>query len=139
MLTTVTLLAALQLFRHLCNLLQATGHHLWWWSGEVVVVTGFRAISIGIGAGLGGLRAVVTETGNHGAQILIALADLLKFLEQFNNGAGVECQCVHHLAHSLFDALGDSDLTLAGQQLYRAHLAHVHAYRVRCTASFSLS
>jgi hypothetical protein len=39
-------------------------------------------------------------------------------------------QRVADLLEAFLDALGDADLALAGQQLDRAHLAHVHAHRV---------
>src|SRR5699024_1327646 len=31
---------------------------------------------------------------------------------------------------AFLDAFGDGNLAFAGQQLHRAHLAHVHAYRI---------
>ena len=34
------------------------------------------------------------------------------------------------LVEAVLDALGDLDFTLAGQQLHRAHLAHIHAHGV---------
>jgi len=42
------------------------------------------------------------------------------------------------LAQTFLDALGDGDFALAGQQLHRAHLAHVHAYRVGGAAAFGV-
>jgi len=38
------------------------------------------------------------------------------------------------LVQAFLDALGDRDLALAREQLHRAHLAHVHAHRVRGAA-----
>ena len=42
----------------------------------------------------------------------------------------------HQLANAFFDALGDDDLAFTGEQLHRAHLAHVHAHRVGGAAGF---
>ena len=39
--------------------------------------------------------------------------------------------CVFDLAKAVFDALGDFDFALSGEQFDRAHLTHVHAYRIR--------
>ena len=52
------------------------------------------------------------------------------------DGAGEVGHGLHQLAKTLFDALGNYDLAFARQQLYRAHFAHVHAYRVGCAARF---
>ncbi len=40
-------------------------------------------------------------------------------------------QCRHDFTGAFFDALGDLDLAFTSQQLDGAHLAHVHAHRVR--------
>ncbi len=41
-----------------------------------------------------------------------------------------------HVLQALFDPLGDLDLAFAGQELDRAHFAHVHAHRVGRAAEF---
>jgi hypothetical protein len=45
---------------------------------------------------------------------------------------------VLHLVQAFLDALGDGDLAFAGQQLDRAHLAHVHAHRVGRATAFGV-
>ncbi len=42
------------------------------------------------------------------------------------------------LAQPLLDALGDRDLAFTGQQLYCAHLAHVHAHRIGGAATLGV-
>ena len=48
-------------------------------------------------------------------------------------------QCCHQLPDAFLDPLGDDDLALTGEQLYRAHFAHVHAHRISCAACFLLN
>src|SRR5690606_39890884 len=43
-----------------------------------------------------------------------------------------------HLVQAFLDALGDGDLAFAGQELDRAHLAHVHAHRVGGAAALAI-
>ena len=45
---------------------------------------------------------------------------------------------LHQFAQAFFDALGYHDLAFAGQQFDGAHLAHVHAHRVRRATGFVL-
>ena len=103
-------------------------------------------------AGLGGLRRRLRETALHDRRLEfplfrhlvaeggvkvdhVAQQDLFaqKFLAP--DGDGLKCQRAfaeprdHRVAPGL-DALGDRDLSLARQQLDRAHLAQVHAHRV---------
>jgi hypothetical protein len=45
---------------------------------------------------------------------------------------------VDHVLQAVLDALGDLDLALAREELHRAHLAHVHAHRVRGAAELGV-
>jgi hypothetical protein len=67
-------------------------------------------------------------------QLAFFLGDQGVLVEDLLHGAGIEGQGGHQFADAFLDALGDDDLALAGQQFNGAHLAHVHAYRVRGAA-----
>ena len=43
-----------------------------------------------------------------------------------------------HLAEAILDALGDLDLALAGQKLYGAHFAHIHANGIGSAAKLAV-
>src|SRR5690606_8545675 len=68
------------------------------------------------------------------------LAGLVQFVvpEQVRDRAREGCQGGGHLVQAFLDALGDRDLAFAGQQLDRAHLAHVHAHRVGGAAALAV-
>ena len=61
---------------------------------------------------------------------LVAL-DAVGELENFGDGGRARGNRLDHVLQAIFDALGDLDLALAGEQLHRAHFAHVHAHRDR--------
>ncbi len=52
--------------------------------------------------------------------------------------SGKLASAVCTLGEALFDALGDGDFAFAGQQLDRAHLAHVHAHGIGGAAHFGV-
>ncbi len=80
----------------------------------------------------------VGEAGNHLGHALLALGHLVVFLDQQLDRPREARQRGLHLVEAFLDALGDGDLALAGQQLDRAHLAHVHAHRVGGAADFGI-
>ncbi len=110
----------------------------------IVLVLGLLLFFSGSGGGL------LTGGGGDGRDIVgrvqpadddIRQATLFRFnqFEFVENAlcrAGPVGQGVHQLAHPLFDALGDGNLTFAGEQLHGTHFAHVHAHRVGGAASF---
>jgi hypothetical protein len=58
--------------------------------------------------------------------------------QHFVDGGRAGGDGLHHVLQAIFDALGDLDLALAGEQLDRAHLAHVHAHRVGGATEFGV-
>gem|GEM_PF-5411089 len=119
---------------------------------HLLVVLGFRLAGLGLAGGLVGLRlmardhfgdvvdqlADVAESGHHFGQTQFAVLDALV---QGNHGArrlGVARQRAQHLVEPVLDTLGQFDLALAGEQLDRAHFAHVHAHRVSGTAKLGV-
>ena len=56
--------------------------------------------------------------------------DLVGLLQHLGNGRRACRDGMHHVLQTFLDLLGNDDLALAGEQLDRAHLAHVHAHRV---------
>ena len=80
----------------------------------------------------------IGETGEHFGQALLALGVLVILLEQELDRPREARQRGLHLAEAFLDALGDRDLALAGEQLHRAHLAHVHAHGIGGAAHFGV-
>src|SRR5690606_12496038 len=60
----------------------------------------------------------------------LVAGDLVGALEHLGDCRRAGGDRLYHVLEAVLDALGDLDLALAGQQFDRAHLAHVHAYRV---------
>ena len=73
---------------------------------------------------------------HHVAEASLFASDLIVFIENLLDGAGVVGEGRHQLADTFFDALGDHDLAFAGKQLNGAHFAHVHAYGVGGASGF---
>jgi hypothetical protein len=69
-------------------------------------------------------------TADQLGQAALTHADPGIFIEHLANGAGIAGHRTEHLAHTLFDALGNDDLTFTGQQVDAAHFAHVHPHRI---------
>src|SRR5690606_28425126 len=72
----------------------------------------------------------VEEADQQLGQALLAGRVQFVVLQDQLDGAGEQRERGLDLAQALLDALGDRDLALAGQQLDRTHLAHVHARRI---------
>ena len=63
------------------------------------------------------------DVADAAAQVFAQRDDLANYDRRARDG-------LHHAYLTALDALGDLDLTLAGEQRHRAHLAQVHAHRV---------
>ncbi len=111
---------------------------------DVVAVVVFVAVGISIVAGVlghgrgGFFLDQVVEADDHFGQALLAFLVCFVIGQHRLNGQREGAQCSLHLAQAFLDALGDGDFAFAGQQLHRAHLAHVHAHRVGGAATFGV-
>ncbi len=105
--------------------------------GVLVLIAGAR---LGRGGRRGHLvpGVGVDEAGNQVGQTKLAGLHHLVLRQHVGDGLGVHRQGGEHLLQAVLDALGDLDLALAGEQLHRAHLAHVHAHRVGGAAGLGL-
>ena len=88
--------------------------------------------------GGGQLFGGVDEAGHDLGQALLAGLVQVVFLEQQLDRPREAGQRTQHLGQAFLDALGDGDFAFAGQQLDRAHLAHVHAHRVGGAAGLGI-
>ena len=75
-------------------------------------------------------RVRIDEADDHVDQARLAGLHRLIGPQQEIVGRRVHGERAAHRIEAFLDALGDADLALAGEQLHRAHLAHVHAHRV---------
>ena len=65
-------------------------------------------------------------------------ADLVGCSQDLGDGGRAGGDRHDHVLEAIFDPLGDLDLALAGEQLDRAHLAHVHAHGVSGAAKLGI-
>ncbi len=68
----------------------------------------------------------------------LVLLDLAGELEDLRDRRRAGRDRHDHVLQAFLDALGDLDLAFAGEELDRAHLAHVHAHRVGGAAEFGV-
>ncbi len=76
-------------------------------------------------------RDQVLQAGLAAQDLVVRVEDQLARLRELNERAA-------NLIEAFLDALRDPDLALAREQLDRAHLAHVHANRVRRAAELGV-
>jgi len=77
------------------------------------------------------------QVANHNIrQTPLTFGDQGILIEYVLHTVGVERHRSHQLADTLFDALGDDNFALAGQQFHGAHFAHIHTHRVRGATGF---
>lgn len=103
-----------------------------------VFVHGDRAGSGQCSGGSVGFFNQVVEADHDLGQTLLAF--LVRFVigQQHFGRQREHAQCCLDLAQTFFDALGDGDFAFAGQQLNRAHFAHIHAHRVGGATTFGV-
>ena len=80
----------------------------------------------------------VDEVGEDVAQLALAVFEALAVVDQRLNGGREGGERTQRLVQALLDALGDLDLALAGQQVNRAHLPHVHAHGIGGAAELAV-
>ncbi len=71
-------------------------------------------------------------------QLALFFGDQIVLVTESANDIGIVRQSGHQLTNAFLNPLGDDDLALASEEFHGAHLAHVHAYRVRGAAGFLL-
>ena len=64
--------------------------------------------------------------------------DLVRQRKNFGDRGRAGGNRLHHVLQAFLDALGDFDFAFAGQQLDRAHFAHVHAHRIGGAAEIGI-
>ncbi|OIQ76287.1 hypothetical protein GALL_420370 [mine drainage metagenome] len=112
--------------------------------GAVVVlfflVLHFRVLGLSrfFGKGFNHGDIGVDQTVHHLIHAQLFPFDLVDHREQLGDGGGAGGDGLHHVLEAVFDALGDFDFAFAGQEVYRAHFAHVHAYRIGGSAEFRI-
>ena len=110
--------------------------------GLIVVVGGFLALQrhhfriLRLRNLIGRIR--IDEADDHIDQAHLAGLDGLVMPQQQIVCAGIAAERNLDGLEAFLDALGDANFALAGQQLDRAHFAHVHAHRIGGAAEFRI-
>jgi len=105
----------------------------------VVVVVVDRVLFVGrVGGSLSDRGFGFDKAVDQFVDAQLVLFDLRCHVEDLLDGERARRNGLHHMAQTFLDALGDFDFALAGEQVDRAHFAHVHAHRIGGAAEFRI-